>query len=87
MELFTLLFGKSKKKMRPIMIDEKHKVERYKKAREATKDSKAGQGWHEIIPAEKGAKPWSKGSATVGGYKDDGGRSGYIGKNGFNPHT
>ena len=57
MQLYTLMFGNSKKKMRPIIIDEKHKVERYKKAREATKGSKAAAGWHEIVPAEKGAKP------------------------------
>ena len=73
--------------MRPIMTDERQKCENYKKKREATRGTAAAQGWHEIILAEPGAQVWRKKSATVGGNKDDGGRSGYIGKNGFNAHT
>lgn len=82
MKLYTLLFGRSKKKMRPIMIDEKHKCENYMKARKHTTE-----GWHKIVEAEPGATVWRKKSATVGGNKDDGGRHGWIGKNGFHPHT
>ncbi len=82
MKLYTLLFGRSKKKMRPIMTDEKHKCENYQKAREHTVE-----GWHKIVEAEPGAEVWRKKSSTVGGNKDDGGRSGYISKKGFNPHT
>lgn len=68
------------------MIDEKHKCEQYMKARLATKDSKAGQSWYEIIPAEPGDKPWRQKSATRGGNKPDG-KAGYIDRHGFNPHT
>ncbi len=88
MQLFTLFYGKSKKRMHPIMVDERHKCENYRKAREHTV-----QGWHDIKPAEANAKIWRKGSATVGGNKCESvlrvgrGPSGYIGKNGFNAHT
>ena len=86
MQLYTLMFGKSKKKMKPIMIDSKHKCEQYMNARTANNGKKGCGGWHEIVPANKGDKPWRQKSATVGGNKCDG-RSGYISKNGFNPHT
>ena len=69
--------------MHPIMIDEKHKCENYRDARE----NSHVKGWHKIVPAEKGAVCWKQKSSTIGGNRDDGGRSGYIGKNGFNPHT
>lgn len=81
-QLFTLLYGKSKKRMKPIMTDVRHKCENYRDARAHTTD-----GWHEIVPADPEATVWRQKSATVGGNRDDGGRSGYIGKNGFNPHT
>lgn len=80
-KLFTLLYGKSKKRMRPIMTDVKHKCENYRDARQNV------VGWHDIVPAAPDAVVWRQKSATVGGNRDDGGRSGYIGKNGFNPHT
>lgn len=80
-QLFTLLYGKSKKRMHPIMTDVKHKCENYRDQR-----THSVKGWHDIVPAEPGATAWRQKSATVGGNRCDG-RSGYIGKNGFNPHT
>lgn len=80
-QLHILLFGKSKKRMHPIMVDEKRKCENYRDARQNV------TGWHDIVPAPKDAQVWRQKSSTIGGNRDDGGRSGYIGKNGFNPHT
>lgn len=90
-QLFTLLYGKSKKRMHPIMIDVKHKCENYRDARRQC------SGWHSIVAAEKDAVVWRQKSATIGGnrcetvgrvLKNGGtGRAGYIGKNGFNEHT
>lgn len=91
--LYTLLFGKSKKRMKPIMTDVLHKCENYRKQREATKGSDAARGWHDIVPAEAGAVPWRQKSATLGGNRCEmvqrvgKGPAGWIGKNGFNPHT
>ncbi len=82
MQLYTLLYGKSKKRMHPIMTDELHKCENYRKAREHTV-----KGWHAIVPAAPDENVWRQKSCTVGGNRDDGGRSGYISKRGFNPHT
>ena len=88
-QLYTLLYGKSKKRMHPIMIDEKHKCENYRDARE----NSSVKGWHEIILAEPNSNVWRQKSATIGGNRCEltlrvgRGPSGYIGKNGFNPHT
>ena len=87
-ELFTLLYGKSKKRMHPIMVDVKHKCENYRDARIPTV-----KGWHAIIPAEAGAEVWRQKSATVGGNRCETvqrhgkGPSGYISKHGFQQHT
>lgn len=54
-ELFTLMYGRSKKNMKPIMTDLKHKCENYMKARSATLGV---NGHHAIVKAEKGATPW-----------------------------
>ena len=92
-QLFTLLYGKSKKRMHPIMTDVLNKVENYKAQREKTKGSKCSQGWHEIIPAEANATVWRQKSATVGGNRCETvlrigkGAAGYIDKHGFNAHT
>ena len=86
-QLFTLLYGKSKKRMKPIMVDTRKKCENYRDARQNV------SGWHDIVPAEAGATVWRQKSATVGGNRCEmvqrvgRGPSGYIGKNGFNPHT
>lgn len=86
--LFTLLYGKSKKRMYPIMIDVKHKCEKYMKAREHSTS-----GWHKIVPAEPGSVAWRQKSATIGGNRCEmvdrvgHGRPGWIGKNGFQEHT
>ena len=91
--LYTLLYGRSKKRMNPIMTDVLHKVENYKEQREKTRGSKCSKGWHSIVPAEAGAEIWKQKSATVGGNKCEmvqrigHGPSGYISKQGFNPHT
>ena len=81
MQLYTLLYGKSKKRMKPIMVDSLHKCENYRDARTHTV-----MGWHGIEPAAPDATVWRQDSATVGGNRADG-RSGYISKHGFNPHT
>lgn len=88
-KLYVLLFGRTKAgKKSPIMIDSLEKCEKYKKAREATKGSKAGNGFHEITPAPAGSKVWKKKTATVGGNKYQTHKNnGYISKDGFNPHT
>lgn len=89
MKLFVLLHGRSKKKMKAIMVDEYHKCENYKDSRE-----KSGvAGWHKIEAAGLEATVWRQKTCTVGGNKCESvgrvgkGRAGYIGKNGFNEHT
>lgn len=91
-DLYILLHGRSKKKMKPIMIDDKKKCENYRDARRAV------AGWHSIESAPKGSVQWRQKSATIGGNKDISGPAihnrhgvrkvnGYISKNGFQPHT
>lgn len=63
-KLYTLMFGKSKKNMKPIMTDCLNRVERYKAQREATKGSKAAAGWHEIVDAPNDAVPWRKNQSS-----------------------
>lgn len=92
-QLYTLLFGTSKKRMHPIMTDVLHKVENLKEQREKTKGSKVSKGWHKIIPAEAGANIKHHKSCTVGGNRSetvarvDKGKAGWIGKGGFTEHT
>ena len=87
MKLYQLLYGKSKKRLKPIMVDSKHKCENYRDARQNVK------GWHEIVEAPPGAEVWRQKTCTVGGNKCQTvgvvgwSPSGWIGKNGFNPHT
>jgi len=89
MKLFTLLYGKSKKRMHPIMTDEIHKCENYLDAR----GGRMGGGWHKIVPAVAGDNVWRQKSATVGGNRCESvqrighGPSGYISKHGFQQHT
>ena len=91
--LYVLLFGRSKKRMKPIMVDVLHKCENYKAQREKSKGSKCSYGWHEIVSAEAGAKVWRQKSATIGGNRCESvqrvghGLTGYIDKHGFNAHT
>jgi hypothetical protein len=88
-QLFTLLYGKSKKRMYPIMTDVKRKCENYRDARQNVR------GWHDIVPAQPDATVWRQKSATVGGNRvttvgrvgKGSGISGYIDERGFNPHT
>jgi hypothetical protein len=90
MQLHVLYYGKSKKKMKPIMIDSKKKCENYQKARSNV------EGFHKIEVAPEGSKVWRKKSTTIGGNKDvvpkinrhgQTSVNGWIGKNGFNQHT
>ena len=82
MKLYTLLFGRTKKKKKPIMIDSHEKCDRYMKARSNV------SGFHEIVEAPEGSKTWRQRTATIGGNTCQSHKSnGYISKNGFNPHT
>lgn len=85
MKLFTLFFGKSKKRMKAIMTDTRHKCENYRDARGA----RMGGGWHDIQPAKEGSVVWRQKSSTVKGSRHDTSncRGGYISKNGFNANT
>lgn len=91
MKLYILRFGKSKKRMKNIMIDELHKCENYRKARENNV-----KGWHDIVEAPKGSTVWKQKTATVHGSGDKhnrgallvgSGPSGYISKRGFQANT
>ena len=92
MQLYILYYGRSKKRMKPIMIDSKKKCENYYNAR-----SNNVKGFHTIEVAPVGSKVWRQKSSTIGGNKESTvptinrhGQTrinGYISKNGFNPHT
>ena len=88
-QLYQLLYGKSKKRMHVIMIDDKHKCENYMNAR----GERMGGGWHKIELAPPKSNPWRQRSCTVGGNKPTTvmrhgeGLAGYVDKHGFNPHT
>ena len=90
MDLYVLSYGRSKSRMKPIMIDSKRKCDNYKKARSNVK------GFHAISLAPDGSKVWRQKSCTIGGNKNlvpkinrNGKTSvnGWIGKNGFQSHT
>lgn len=93
MQLFILLRGRSKSRLKPIMIDSKKKVENYHKALQSS-DVKT---WHyDIQPAPEGSKVWRQKRSTIGGNKPAVPRinrhgvtsvNGYIGKHGFQEHT
>lgn len=92
MQLFSLFYGKSKKKVNQLlMTDSYKKCENYLKSREHSV-----RGFHEIRPADKDAKTFKKKSTTIGGNKyavprinRHGGttRNGYVDKDGFHEHT
>jgi len=91
MNLYVLNYGKSKNKMKPIMIDSLKKCQNYEKARSNV------SGFYKIDPAPNDSKIWRQKRSTIGGNscstvpvinrhgKDR--VNGYIGKNGFNAHT
>lgn len=82
MKLHTLLFGRTKNKKKPIMIDSFEKCERYMEARNNV------SGFHEIIESPVGSKTWKQKTTTIGGNKCQSHKNnGYISKTGFNPHT
>ena len=56
MQLYSLLRGNSKKRLKPVMIDQLKKVENYKKA---LIDS-GHDDWFDIQPADKDAVVWRK---------------------------
>lgn len=93
MDLYSLYHGKSKKKITDhLMTDSYKKCENYMNARKSSVS-----GFHEIRPAEEGAKIKKRKSCTIGGNKDNrvphinrNGttvRFGYISKDGFQQHT
>ena len=60
MTYYTLLRGRSKTRLEPVMIDELKKVEN-RKAELQGSDPSTGKTWHyEIRPAGTQAKPWRK---------------------------
>jgi hypothetical protein len=84
-ELYTLFFGKSKKKMKPIMVDSYKKCENYCLARSNV------IGFHKI---EKGGiTRWKQKTCTIGGNRAESvsrvGKCmpGFVSKSGFHPHT
>lgn len=80
MQLFELKKGKSKAKMKAVMVDKISTVNAYLiSLGGAGKAGRIRDQWFEVVPAQPGAVPWSKKSSSVNG--------GYINKNGFNPHT
>lgn len=88
-ELFVLLYGKSKKRAHPIMVDTFDKCDKYRMSRE----NSGVVGWHAIKHAEPGDKTWRQKSATRGGNKCESvamvnrPTPGYVDKHGFHPHT
>ncbi len=92
MDLYSLYYGKSKKKIKTLlMTDSYRKCENYMKARQSSVP-----GFHEIRPAENGANKMRKKSSTIGGHKCAVPRinrhgvsviNGYISKDGFQQHT
>lgn len=90
MKLYQLLYGKSKKRMKPIMIDDYKKCENYMNARQNV------IGWHKIEEAPEDSTVWKQKTCSIKGSGDKRnsgpqivgkGASGYIGKNGFNYNT
>ena len=61
MKLFVLLRGRSKKRLKPVMIDSEHKVENYKKALQAS-DIKTC--FYDIESAPAGSSVWRKSSSN-----------------------
>lgn len=58
MQYFTLLRGRSKTRLKPVMIDELHKVVNRKRELQAS-DPTTGKTWHyDIVTADIHAKPW-----------------------------
>lgn len=93
MKLYSLFYGRKKSKIKKhLMTDSKEKCLRLKLSRENNV-----KGFHEIRPAEAGAKTKKHKSATIGGNKPTlvlhinrkgkTARSGYIGHSGFQEHT
>ena len=63
--------------MHPIMTDAKHKCENFMEKRQKTKN--CSEKFYEIVPAATDANQWQKKSSNR--------KTGWIGKNGWNPHT
>ena len=80
MKLYSLYYSKKKGgKQTRLMTDSLKKCEGYRDARLATKHSDAGKGHYEIRDAEEDQKTYKRKSTNR--------KTGYIGKNGWNPHT
>ena len=64
MQLHILNRGRSKKRLKPVMIDSLSKVENYKKALVAS-DPGSGKSWHYSIElAPLNAKPWRRNNSS-----------------------
>lgn len=99
MNLFTLSYGKSKKKMSPIMIDEIGAINVYLRSRTGGtgKEGRMDAGWFKVEAAPANSDKWHKKSSTIGGNKCNcvphinrhgtTVRNGYISKFGFQQHT
>lgn len=83
MKLYSLYFGRSKKRINQLlMTDSFEKCKNYKEKREKTIGAKCALGFHEIREA-------TNEEIEKGTYKKKGANreTGYITKNGWNPHT
>ena len=60
MKLYTLLRGRAKDRLKPVMIDSLPKVENYRKSLVAS-DPGSGKTWHyNVQAAPVGSSPWRK---------------------------
>jgi hypothetical protein len=60
MQLYVLLRGRSKKRLKPIMIDSQDKCENYQKALQSS-DKGSGKTWHyDMQVAPEGSTVWRK---------------------------
>ena len=81
MQLYTIFYGKSKKKMHPIKTDKIEAINFYLQSRGGAsgKSGRMEQGWFKVEDAPKDAVIWSKHSSST--------KDGWISKQGFNHHT
>lgn len=60
MQLYILLRGRSKKRLKPVMIDTQSKADTYKKALISSDPGSGKMWWYDVQPAPKDAEPWRK---------------------------
>lgn len=59
-KLFKLLYGKSKKRLKPVMIDTLDKVNRYSNELQVTAENGGKTRWTKIVPADPGENVWRR---------------------------